>query len=148
MDPQMSRKPTWEIDQRLAALVGCPIRVRADSLIPKGWNGELLKHPINDVNLVLPDGTKIEGDPVYVEGILREFSRRIAVLFANLDPLPFEGTAEGRVLFRGTPAVILRAPATVQFHHSQFVERLPTDEKSYWQHLVANDPQMNLRFGD
>ena len=146
MNPQMSERRIWEIDRRLAGLVGCQIRVRADSLIPKGWNGEPVKHRIDGDNFVLPDGTKVERDAVYVEGILKEFNRRIAIVFANLDPLPFEGTAEGRVLFRGIPAVILRAPATVQLHHSHFVERLPVDEKSYWQHLIEVDSQMQLPF--
>lgn len=144
MDAAIDQRRTWKIDQRLAALVGCPIRVRAESIVLKGWNGVPLKHIIDNQNFILPDGTKIERDPVYVEGMLKEFARHVAVVFVELESLPFDGAAEGRVLFRGESAVFLQAPATVQLHPSYFVERLPADTNSYWHHLSAIDPQMRL----
>ena len=76
--------------------------------------------------------------------MLKEFSRRIALVFVELDRLPFEGSGEGRVLFRGSAVVILRAPATVQLHSSNFVERLPLDGNSYWNHLTSVNSQLNL----
>ena len=146
MDAQIHKRSSWDIDQRLTALVGCSVRVRAESLIFNRWNGEA--HPVTTGNLILPDGSGIHREPVFVEGTLREFTRRVSVVFVELDPLSFTGAADGRVLFRGSPAVILRAPATVELHRSHFVERLPADVNAYWKHLSTVDPQMDLPFGD
>lgn len=140
----MSERKNWAIDERLMTLVGCPVRVRAERFAPKGWNREA----IHLRDLILPDGSDINGEPVFVEGTLCEFTRQVGVVFVSLDALPFAGGAEGRVLFRGRPAVILRAPARVQLHPSQFVEKLPANEEVYWSHLTTRDGQMGLPLPD
>ena len=121
------------------------MRVRVQSLIFKRWNGEAREVGIG--NLVLPDGSLVEREPVFVEGTLREFTRQVGMILVNLGPLSFDGSAEGRLLFRGRPAVILRGPATVQLHSSQFLEKVPTDNEVYWSHLTSGDGQMNLPLG-
>jgi len=144
MQTAMNERRAWAIDQRLADWVGFAVRVRADVFTPRRWNGE--SHSIDLRKFTLPDGTQVDRDPVYVEGMLKEFTRRIAVVWVELGPLPVVGTAEGRVLFRGRPAVVLRGPATVQLHSSHFIEKLPTELNHYWNHLSAPDPQMELPF--
>ena len=68
MEPQTNQRRVWEIDKRLEALVGCAVRVRAEVVMPKRWNGESLPHAIGQKNLILPDGTSVDRDPIYVEG--------------------------------------------------------------------------------
>lgn len=144
MQTAIIQRPAWAIDERLEGLMGCAVRVRVETFTPRRWNGE--PHVIDLRKLTLPDGTKVDHDPVHAEGVLRTFTRRVAVVCVELDALPLEGTAEGRVLFRGRPAVILRGPATVQLHGSHFVERVPVEQNRYWNHLSSLDAQMELPF--
>jgi hypothetical protein len=146
MEPQTNQRRVWEIDKRLEALIGCAVRVRAELVMPKRWNGESLPHVIDLKNLILPDGTSADRDPIYVEGILKEFRRNIAVVCVDLDRPLIEGGAEGRISFRGVTAVILRGPATVRLGHPYFVEKIPADAKSYWAHLRSTNPQFELGF--
>jgi len=74
----------WDIDVRLAALVGSPVRVRAEQLWPRGWDGKLMCTPIAGRNLILTDGSAAGGDPIYVEGVLNRCERTIAVVSAEL----------------------------------------------------------------
>jgi hypothetical protein len=148
VNPQTAERRTWQIDGRLQALLGCPVRVAAESLFPSALRGEVFKHLITPKNFILPDGTTAEPGYIYVEGVLRDFRRHVALVFVELDALPFEGSAEGRVIFRGTPAVILRGPATVQLDESAFVERVPADANAYWAHLLSTHPQMDFSFSD
>jgi hypothetical protein len=143
METQMSERRDWAIDERLTTLVGCPVRVRAERFSPKGWSREA----IHLRDLILPEGSRVHREPVFVEGTLREFTRQVGVVLVSLDALLFAGGAEGRVVFRGRTAVILRAPATVELHPSHFVEKLPANEEVYWSHLAALDGQMELPLG-
>jgi hypothetical protein len=148
MEPQHDQRRVWDIDKRLESLMGCAIRVRAEQVLPQGSNGQPLGPPIGFQNFILPDGSMIDGEPLLVEGVLRTFRRSIAMVRVELDPPSMAGTAEGRVLFRGAPAVILRGPAIVLLHSSHLVERLPGDEQAYWNHLLAADPQLRLPLVD
>ena len=52
---------------------------------------------------------------MFFEGRLRQFDRRIGVVFVTLDALDIPvSTADGLVQFRGTAAVVLQGPATVR----------------------------------
>ena len=97
MEPQSAQRGVWEIDKRLASLKGCPVRVRAELVLPKGSHGQTLTKPIEGSNLILPDGTRVDGAPIYVEGVLTEFRRSVAIVWVELDCLPMEGTVDGRI---------------------------------------------------
>ena len=144
MEPQPAQRGVWEIDKRLASLKGCPVRVRAELVLPKGWHGKALTKPIDGANLILPDGTRVDRDPIFVEGVLTEFKRSIAIMVVELDRLPMEGTADGRIHFRGATAVFLRGPATVQLARPFVVERLPDFLQTYWNQLRLVDSQLEL----
>ena len=97
MEPQPARKAVLEIDKRLESLLGCPVQVRAELVLPKGSHGQTLTKPIEGSNLILPDGTRVDGAPIYVEGVLTEFRRSVAIVWVELDCLPMEGTVDGRI---------------------------------------------------
>jgi hypothetical protein len=77
MKQEMPQRPTREIDCRLEQLVGEPIRVKAAEFLPLRDDsaGERLWIPAD--NLMLHDGTKTAGPPVFFEGGLRGFHRQI-----------------------------------------------------------------------
>jgi hypothetical protein len=146
MEIQSDQRRVWDIDKRLESLKGCAVRVRAELVLPKGWHGKPLACPIDGGNLVLPDGTRVDRDPIYVEGILTGFRRSIAVVQVELGEPPIGGTADGRISFRGRTAVFLRGPATVQLAHPFTVERIPIHPQAYWEHLRRIDGQFELKF--
>lgn len=146
MQNEIIQRPAWAIDSRLEELVGSAVRVRVETFTPRRWNGE--PHVIDLQKLTLPDGTKVDHDPTYAEGVLRGFTRHVAVVWVELDPVPLEGTASGRTPFRGQAAVILRGPAMVELHASHFVERIPVELNQYWSHLSSLDAQMELPLVD
>ena len=54
--------------------------------------------------------------------------------------------AEGTVLVRGVPAVILRGPAIVRLAFPFRVEPRPADEANYWEDLRFPTAQFRLPF--
>ena len=94
----------------------------------------------------MPDNTRPGLLPVFFEGRLCRFERRIGVVFVTLDaPVAAERSAEGMLFLRGMAAVILRGPAVVQLAVPFWVERLP-DEANYWEDLRFPTAQFRLPF--
>lgn len=138
-------RPQWEIDRLLARLAGRPIRVAAEWFSPVRWDGRSLSEFVRVADLILPDNSLPGPLPVFFEGRLRHFDRRIGVVFVTLDapelPAP---TADGVVRFRGTAAVVLQGPATVRLAFPFRVEPLPIDPANYWEDLRASCVQFGL----
>jgi hypothetical protein len=144
MSLEIGNRPEWEIDKRLKRLLGENVRVRAQAFCPPKWNGEPEK-VIQASSLVLPDNTAVQKDELYFEGNLLAYRREVALVFVELGRLTLQGeTANGRVLYRGRPAVILQAPAAVQLHADHFVEKIPKDFQFYWNHLILSGRQFEL----
>ena len=106
MEPSLStslaQRPQWTIDIRLERSLGQEVRVAAESFFPIRWNGELLPAAIPVGDLILPDNTRPGQLPVFFEGRLCRFERRIGVVFVTLDaPTMPERSAEGMVFLRG-----------------------------------------------
>jgi len=150
MEPGLSigltQRPQWTIDLRLKRLLGQEVRVAAESFFPIRWNGEVLPAAIPVRDLILPDNTQPGLLPVFFEGRLRRFERRIGVVFVTLDAPVAERSAEGMLFLRGMAAVLLRGPAVVQLAVPFRVERLPDDEANYWEDLRFPTAQFRLPF--
>jgi hypothetical protein len=142
----LARRPQWTIDLRLERLLGQEVRVAAESLFPIRWNGEVLPAAIPVRDLILPDNTQPGLLPVFFEGRLRRFERRIGVVFATLDAPAAERSAEGMLFLRGMAAVLLRGPAVVQLAVPFRVERLPDHDANYWEDLRFPAAQFRLPF--
>ena len=100
-------------------------------------------------DLYLPDNSQPAGLPVFFEGRLCEFERRIGVVVVRLDaPAAADAASEGPALFRGKMAVLLRGPALVQLAFPFQVERLPTDAENYWRDVRIPRAQFEFPFGD
>lgn len=139
------QRPKWEIDRQLERLVGHYVRVAAAAFTPRRFNGEPWPGPIPVADLILPDNSSVGNLPVYFEGRLEAFKRRIGVVEVLLAaPRSVDASAEGIVLFRGAPAVVLRGPALVRLAFPFRVERLPSDEDNYWRDLQI--PHAQLEF--
>lgn len=133
---QPATRPPWPIDRLVASHVGCDVRVAARAFAPGSpTNGRQLRFmPVAD--LYLPDNSQPGSAPVFFEGRLHTFERRIGVVFVVLDALSYrEAVPEGWVTLRGRTAVILHAPATVELASPFQVERLPSDPVAYWRDL-------------
>lgn len=126
-------RPRWAIEDQLERLVGRDVRVAAEAFAPVRWNGEPAPDFIPVRDLILPDNSQPAGTPVFFEGRLLGFERRIGVVFVTLAaPTRTEPAAPGSVAFRGGSAVILDGPAVVQLAFPFRVEPLPTDPVNYW----------------
>ena len=140
-------RPQWNIDRRLQALIGRDVRVAAESFAPVRWNGEALPHFVHVRDLILPDQSQPRGLPVFFEGCLRQFERRIAVVYVGLEACrTTERPAEGILAFRGRAAVILHGPATVVLAFPFRVEPLPNEAHNYWEDLRLPTAQFRLPF--
>lgn len=138
-------RPQWEIDRLLARLVGRAIRVEAEWFSPVRWDGRSLPGFVRVADLILPDNSQPGPSPVFFEGRLWQFDRRIGVVFVTLDALDIPvSTADGLVQFRGTAAVVLQGPATVRLSFPFRVEPLPTDPVNYWEDLRGFRAQLQL----
>ena len=151
MEPSLStplaQRPQWRIDLRLERLLGQEVRVAAESFFPIRWNGELLPAAIPVGDLILPDNTRPGQLPVFFEGRLCRFERRIGVVFVTLDAPTMPGrSAEGMVFLRGMAAVLVRGPAVVRLAVPFRVERLPVEEANYWEDLRFPTAQFWLPF--
>ena len=145
MDMPLSHKPQWEIDGILEGLINHGVRVAAESFAPANWNGKTPTCFIPTRDLVLPDNSRASGLPVYFEGRLKQFDRKIGVVYVHLEsPAPLRNAMEGIVRFRGGLAVILRGPATVQLAFPFRVEELPLDADNYWRDLQMPRVQFSL----
>ena len=140
----MMKRPEWEIDRVLAALVGEEVRVGASGFAPPKSNGEWQRCiPVD--KLILPDNTSASGLPVHFEGRLSRFVREIGVVSVVLDaPANPEKSVEGLICFRGATAVILRGPAVVELSFPFRVEKLPRDVANYWNDLKFPRVQFTL----
>lgn len=147
MGSEVIHRPKWEIDIRLECLIGEHVRVVADSFSPARWNGEAMPTMISAGKLILPDNSPATGLPLFFEGILKEFVRRVGVVYVRIEPPSFsEQSAEGIVCFRGKTAVILSGPATVQLAYPFVIEKLPSAIDNYWQDLRFSRVQFKLPF--
>ena len=138
------------MDHSTSASSGCwtrRSRVAAEAFFPVRWNGEVLPTAIPVRDLILPDNTQPGLLPVFFEGRLRRFERRIGVVFVTLDaPVAADASAEGMLFLRGMRAVLLRGPAVVQLAVPFRVERLPDNIANYWEDLRFPAAQFRLPF--
>jgi hypothetical protein len=148
-DDLLPPKPRWPIDQLLAHWTGQDLRVAAAVLSPIRADGTQARFEIPRQELILPDNTRVEQLPLFVEGRLRRYTRRIGVIEVELDAPQLPGpTAEGVVSYRGSQAVILKGPAWVRLAFPLHVERLPTTLENYWEDLRRARAQLTLSFGE
>ncbi|MGE4181637.1 MAG: hypothetical protein AB7J34_17585 [Limisphaerales bacterium] len=148
-DDSNTSRPHWEIDRLLARLVGRMIRVGAEWFSPVRWDGRSLPEFVRVADLILPDNSRPGPLPAFFEGRLRQFDRRIGVVFVTLDAPNLAGpTADGVIQFRGANAVVLRGPATVRLTFPFRVEQLPINPVNYWEDLRAFRAQLQLPLRD
>ena len=151
MDPTVDQLGTprtrWNIDRRLEYLQGRDVRAATDRFAAIDWQGHVVA-PLSSVQeLWLPDNQRPGGLPVFFEGRLVRFERRVGVVLVQLDALA-ESTrsTEGIINFRGASAVVLRGPAFVQLAFPFQVEPVPADPDNYWADLRVPRAQLNLPF--
>ena len=145
MSAELAHRPQWDIDRVLEELHGQDVRVAAMSFSPAPWDGGLHSRFISPRELILPDNSAVAGLPLYFEGRLQRYLRQIGIVYAHLDsPNSIEDSAEGVVCFRGTLAVILRAPAIVKLAYPFRVEKIPADDANYWSDIRFGLVQFKL----
>lgn len=147
MELSQPQRPLWQIDRLLSSLVGCEVRVAARAFAPGcPSDGRRLRFmPV--ANLFLPDNSQPGRAPVYFEGMLRSFERRVGVVLVVLEaPSPRALAPEGWVVLRGESAVIMHGPAVVELASPFRVERLPLDPGNYWRDLRVPCAQFELGF--
>ena len=143
----MAQRPQWDIDRRLRALIGFDIRVAARAFLPLSQPSHRATPMIPVHDLYLPDNSQPGVRPVYFEGQLERFERRVAVVLVWLGPLTFQpGDSEGQAYVRGRHAVILRGPALVELAYPFRVERIPADADNYWRDLRCPRAQLEFVF--
>jgi hypothetical protein len=140
------QRPKWDVDRQLEGFLGEQVRVAAESFTPPRANGELWPRLIPVADLILPDNSSAGALPVYFEGRLEAFERRIGVVDVILSALTglSESASEGITAFRGSTAVVLPGPARVRLAFPFLVERLPADDENYWRDLRG--PRAQLEF--
>lgn len=140
-------RPKWDIDQTLESLIGQEVRVAAKSFSPTTADGTFPRGFVPVSNLFLPDNSQPAGLPVFFEGRLQRFCRRIGVVYVCLEsPSNPETGADGTAPFRGSLAVILKGPAIVELAFPFKVERLPLDSDNYWRDLRVPRVQFEFTF--
>lgn len=145
--PPVAERRRWEIDARLSALVGRPVRVGARAFAPQGWTRTENRDLITAAQLILTDGSTAVL-PLLFEGRLLDYVRRIAVVHVRLDGLDSnECGGDGVVAFRGATATILRGPALVELAFPFFAEALPLDASNYFADRQAARCQLLLPLG-
>lgn len=138
-------RPVWDIDRRLRQWVGRNVRIAVDAFSPARWDGDGLPFlsPVRD--LILPDNSRVGSLPVFFEGGLRRFERRIGVVYVGLEaPTAMDASVEGITLFRGVLGVLLRGPATVRCDFPFRVEPVPSGALNYWEDLRVPTAQFRL----
>lgn len=149
MDAVINNGSKWLIDNYLEQLTGADVRVCARRFSPSNLGNPCPIKLAPVTELFLPDNSRSEGLPVFFEGNLKWFHRQVGVIFAGLDSLAFrEGANDGLISFRGTLALIVRGPATVELAFPFLIERLPLDSENYWRDLRLPRVQFQLAFHD
>jgi hypothetical protein len=145
MSPETSQRPQWGIDRILDNLTGRNVRALARAFAPiTPANGKTL-HMIAVRSLYLPDNSQPGSLPVFFEGKLLNFERRIGVVRLRLGPPESVETAgDGIEPFRGSAAVIVRGPALVELTFPFHVEPLPDHPDNYWRDLRVPLAQLEL----
>ena len=147
MSIQHTQRPRWEIDRTLDGLIGRDVRVAAKAVSPPSRNGDTARLFIPVGKLFLPDNSLAGGLPVFFEGRLVRFERKIGVVVVYLDaPSLADVSSEGTALFRGKLAVILHGPAVVELASPFRVEPLPGDPDNYSRDLRAPQAQFEFPF--
>jgi len=147
MNPHTIQRLRWEIDRTLDGLMDQDIRVAAKAVSPPPRNGHGCLTFIPVGKLFLPDNSLAGSLPVFFEGRLVRFERRIGVVTVDLDsPALPDGSNEGTAIFRGKLAVILHGPALVELAFPFQVEPLPDDADNYWRDLRAPRAQFEFTF--
>ena len=144
---EIAAKPAWEIDRILQSLVGAQIRVGAEAFAPFAQGRAIQERLTSASQLILPDNTPVDGQPVFFEGRLEQFSRQIGLVRVQLGPAERFG-AQGMIFFRGQSVAILPGPAVVQLSVPFHIERLPTSEENYWRDLRFPRAQLFVNFQD
>lgn len=139
------QRPKWAVDLLIERLVGEQVRVAAESFTPPRSTGQPWPGPVPVADLILPDNSSAGTLPVYFEGRLESFERRIGVIDVTLAVPTDHGSAtQGIMAFRGTAAVVLPGPARVRLAFPFQIEKLPADEANYWRDLRAPCAQMEF----
>jgi len=147
MSIQHPQRPRWEIDHTLDGLIGRDVRVAAKAVAPPSRNGDTAPLFMPVGKLFLPDNSLPGSLPVFFEGRLVRFERKIGVVAVYLDaPAILDASSEGTALFRGKLAVILHGPAVVELAFPFRVEPLPGDPDNYWRDLRAPRVQFEFSF--
>ena len=124
------QKAVFEIEASLKALEGCTVRVQGRRFSADGRTFSFVK------DFVLPNGFRCGSLPVFFEGVLRSFERRIGVFLVELGERPIdESASDGIFAFRGELSVIVKGPVIVELEFPFYVERLPKDAENYWRDL-------------
>lgn len=145
MEPSQPERPLWRIDRLLSTFVGCDVRVAARAFAPGLPVDGRQNRFISVADLFLPDNSQPGSAPVFFEGRLCSFERRVGVVFVVLEtPSNRELAPEGWVLLRGKLAVLLHAPAVVELASPFRVERLPADSANYWRDVRS--PRAQFEF--
>ncbi len=145
MSHELAQRVKWEIDRTLNRLIGADVRVAARAFSPVPPNRQRSPRLISVRELFLPDNSQPGALPVFFEGCLRQFERRIGVVTVRLDaPALVDAAGEGAVFFRRRMAVVLRGPALVELASPFCVERLPEDTGNYWRDLRMPGVQFEL----
>lgn len=147
MEPSQPERPEWRIDRLLNTFVGCDVRVAARAFAPGlPADGREIRF-MSVADLFLPDNSQPGSAPVFFEGRLRSFERRVGVVFVVLETSSNrESAPEGWVLLRGKLAVFLHAPAVVELAFPFRVERLPPEPENYWRDLRLPCAQFEFPF--
>jgi len=128
-----------ELELSLQSFKGADVRVQARRFSLTGARFAFVR------DLILSDGSRTDGLPVFFEGRLNWFERRIGVFIVGLNEITLTGTAsDGLVQYRNGLAVIVRGPAIVELEYPFSVERLPTDLQNYWRDLRLPRAQLEL----
>lgn len=139
---EATRRPNRQIDRVLRRPVGQQVGGTASSFCPALGNGE---HPwclILVREILFPDNTQPASLPVYLEGRLTQYWRRLEVVYACLESstsAPF--SAEGMALFRASLAAILTGPALMELVFPFKVEKLPGGSNNYGRDLHLHRAQ-------
>jgi hypothetical protein len=145
MSLDLKKRPKWQIEELLDRLAGAEVRIAAEAFSPSGWDMKVPIGLIPVAELVLPNNRAAADLPVYFEGRLEQFTRRIGVVYVWLGPPGLSGeSVEGMVYFRGRTVAILRGPAIVQLACPFQVEKLPSDPGNYWRDLHFPRVQFEL----
>ena len=145
MSPETNQRPRWDIDRILENLTGRNVRALARAFAPTTPANGKPPQMIAARSLYLPDNSQPDSLPVFFEGKLLNFERRIGVVRLRLGPPESVETAcDGIEPFRGSAAVIVRGPALVELAFPFHVEPLPEHSVNYWRDLRVPLAQLEL----